>query len=267
MKEKCTHRVNVYSSTCLELLDVDPESFALLLDFLYTGDFSPTPDWLSKDVIDIRTLELEDESSIRYCKEGRLYCLALDYQLYQLQDLVIQKMQIDSPIPFRNFLKIAEETYEKLEEGQGVSFREQFKSQATREFKDNRDAMGQNWIAAAVMRGGHLAADLFASLASNNKHTPSTEVREGIPKLETAEPAIDSSSLQVNSSDSQKDLSLGNSRKTKIKDEKKSDKTFAISEEVPCDSQPSLYPEELVSCDAIIKETKHDYRCRNCGYG
>ena len=215
----------------------------------------------------MRTLELEDESSIRYCKESRLYCLALDYQLHQLQDLVIQKMQIDNPIPFRNFLKIAEETYKKLEEGQGVSFREQFKSQATREFKDNRDAVGQNWIAAAVMRGGHLAADLFASLASNNKHTPSTEVREGIPKLETAEPAIDSSSLQVNSSDSQKDLSLGNSRKTKIKDKKKSDKSFAISEEVPCDSQLSLYPEELVSCDAIIKETKHDYRCRNCSYG
>lgn len=175
-------------------------------------------------------------------------------------------MQIDNPIPFHNFLKIAEETYEKLEEGQGVSFREQFKSQATREFKNNRDAVGQNWIAAAVMRGGHLAADLFVSLVSNNKHTSSTEVQEGIPKLKTAEPAINSSSLQVNSSDSQKDLSLGNSRKTKIKDEKKSDKTFAISEEVPCDSQLSLYPEELVSCDAIIKEMKHDYHCRNCSY-
>lgn len=51
------------------------------------------------------------------------------------------------------------------------------------------------------------------------------------------------------------------------KDKKKSDKTFAISEEVPYDSQPSPYPEELASCDAIIKETKHDDRCRNCGYG
>lgn len=158
MKEKCTHRVNLYSSTCLELLDIDPESFALLLDFLYTGDFSP--------------------------------------------------------------------------------------------------------------RGGHLAADLFASLASNNKHTPPAEVREGIPKLETAEPAIDSSSLQVDSSDSQKDLNLGNSRKTKIKkDKKESDKKYAISEEVPCDSQTSPYHEELASCDAIIEETKHDYRYRNCGYG
>ena len=53
-------------------------------------------------------------------------------------------MQIDSPILFHNFLKIAKETYKKLEEEQGVSFREQFKSQATREFKDNRDAVGQN---------------------------------------------------------------------------------------------------------------------------
>lgn len=55
--------------------------------------------------------------------------------------------------------------------------------------------MGQNWIAAAIMRGGHLAADLIASLASNNKHAPPNGGREGIPKLETAEPAIDSSSL------------------------------------------------------------------------
>ena len=62
-----------------------------------------------------------------------------------------------------------------------------------------------------------MAADLFASLASNNNHTPPTEVREGIPKLETAEPAIDSSSLQVESSDSQKDLNLGDYWKTKIK--------------------------------------------------
>ena len=193
----------------------------------------------------MRTLDLEDESSIRYCKEGRLYRLALDYQLHQLQDLVIQKMQINDPIPFHNFLKIAEETYEKLE-GQGVSFREQFKSQATREFKDNRDTVGQNWIAAAIMRGGHLAADLFVSLASNNKYIPPTEVQEGIPKLETTEPAIDSSSLQIGSSHSQKNL---------------------ISKEDPCDLQSSPYPEELASCDAIREETRHDYRCRNCGYG
>ena len=131
----------MYRSTCLELLDVDPESFALLLDFLYTGDFNPTPGWSSKVILDRRTLGLEDKSSIRCCKEGRLYCLALDYQLHQLQDLVIQKMRIGDHIPFHNFLMIAEETYEKFEDGQGVSFREQFQSQTTREFKNNRDAV------------------------------------------------------------------------------------------------------------------------------
>lgn len=266
MKEKCTLRVNVYSSTCLELLDVNPESFALLLDFLYTGDFNPTPGWSSKDILDMRTLGLEDESSIKCCKEGRLYCLALDYQLHQLQDLITQKMQIHGHIPFHNFLKIAEETYEKFEDGQGVSFREQFKSQATREFKDNRDAVWQNWIAAAVRRGGHLAADLFASLASNNVHTPPTEVREGIPKLEIAESAIDPPSIEVDSGDSQKDLSVSNSRKTRKKKDKKDIKTFAMPEEDPY-RPPSPYPEALASCDEAKEETKHDCCCRNCGYG
>jgi len=38
--------------------------------------------------------------------------------------------------------KVSREQIEKLEEGQGVSFSEQFKSQATRELKDNRDAVG-----------------------------------------------------------------------------------------------------------------------------
>ena len=246
----------MYGSTCLELLDVDPESFALLLDFLYTGDFSPTPGWSSKDILDMRTLKLEDESSIRYCKEGRLYCLALDYQLHQLQDLVIEKMQIDGPIPFHDFLKIAEETYQKLEDGQGVSFREQFKSQATREFKDNRDIVEQNWLAAAVMRGGHLAADLFASLASSNKHTPSTEVREDIPKLEIAEPAIDSPPKQVDSGGSKKDLSLGNYRKMKLKNKEKRIEKFAIPEEAPCASPPSPCPGDLDSCDVIEEEAK-----------
>jgi len=118
LKVKCTHMVNVYSSPCLELLHVNPESFALLLDFLYTGDFNSSPGWSSRDILDMRTLGLEDESSVRYCKEGRLYCLALDYQLHQLQDLVVQNMQINDPIPFDDFLKIAEEIYERLEEGQ-----------------------------------------------------------------------------------------------------------------------------------------------------
>ncbi len=76
-------------------------------------------------------------------------------------------MQLDDLISFHNFFKIAEETYEKFENGQGVFFREHFKTQATREFKDNRDVAWQNWIAAAVMREGHLIADLFASLAFN----------------------------------------------------------------------------------------------------
>lgn len=271
LKEKCTHSVNVYSSTCLELLHVDPESFALLLDFLYTGDFNPTPGWSSKDILDMRTLELEDESSVRYCKEARLYCLALDYQLYQLQDLVVQKMQIDDPILFDDFLKIAEETYEKLEEGQGAPFREQFKSQATREFKYNKDAVWQKWIATAVMRGGRLAGDLFASLAFSNEQNPPTEVREVIPKLELAESTMDPPSIQVDFGDSQQDLSFGNRRKMTIKDKskknkKKSVKTFAISEEVPCDSPPSPCPEELTICDAPKEETNHNNCCRNCVY-
>jgi len=265
--------VNVYSSPCLELLHVDPESFALLLDFLYTGDFNPSPDWSSKDILDMRTLELEDESSVRYCKEGRLYCLALDYQLHQLQDLVIQKMQINDPIPFDDFLKIAEEIYKKLEEGQGASFREQFKSQATRKFKDNKDTVRKNWIAAAVMRGGHLAGDLFASLAFSNEQNPSTEVREVIPKLELAESEsiMDPPSIQVDSGDSQQDLSFGNRRKMTIKDKSKKNKkksvtTFAISEEVPCDSQPSPYSEELAIYEIPKEETNHDNCCRNCVY-
>jgi len=175
-------------------------------------------------------------------------------------------MQIGGPIPFHDFLKIAEETYEGFEDGQGVSFREQFKSQATREFKDNRGAVWQNWIAAAVRRGGHLAADIFASLASSNEHTPPTEVREGIPKLEIAKSAIDSPSVQADSGDSQKDLSVSKRRKTRRKENKKGVETFAMSEEVPCDRPPSPYLEELASYDALEEETKHDCCCGNCVY-
>ena len=120
--------VNVYGSTCLELLHVDPESFALLLDFLYTGDFNPTKSWSSKDILDMRTLDLKEESSVRYCKEGRSTALLLIINFTNCKTLLSKKMQIDDPIPFHNFLKIAEETYEKLGEGQGASFREQFKS-------------------------------------------------------------------------------------------------------------------------------------------
>lgn len=118
----------MYSSTCLELLDLDPESFALLLEFLYTGDFNPTPRWSSKDIYDMRTLGIEDESSIRCCKEGRLYCLALDYQLHQLQDLVIQKMQIGGPIPFHNFSRLLRKLTRSL--GTGKEFPSENSSRA-----------------------------------------------------------------------------------------------------------------------------------------
>ncbi len=174
-------------------------------------------------------------------------------------------MQIRGPIPFHDFLKIAEEIYEGFEDGQGVSFRERFKSQATREFKDNRGAVWQNWIAAAVRRGGHLAADLFASLASSNEHTPPTEVREGIAKLEIADSAIDSPSVQVDSGDSQKDLGVSKRRKTRRKENKKGVETFAMSEEFP-DRPPSPYPEELASCEALEEETKPNCCCGNCVY-
>ncbi|KAI9870704.1 MAG: hypothetical protein M1830_003902 [Pleopsidium flavum] len=142
LEKMCTESIKAYSSTCIELLDVDPELFALLLDFLYTGDFTPTRGWLDQALIDKRTLELEDESSIEYCKEVRLYCLALNYQLHQLQALAIEKMQKNGPIPFQNLLKIAEEAYKKLEDGEGASFRELFKNKATRALKENRDAVG-----------------------------------------------------------------------------------------------------------------------------
>ena len=176
-------------------------------------------------------------------------------------------MRIGDHIPFHNFLKIAEETYEKFEDGQGVSFREQFKSQVIREFKNNRDAVWQNCIIAAVRRGGYLAADPFASLASNNVHTPPTEVREGIPKLEIAESAVDSPSVEVDSGDLRDDLSVGNSRKTRIKENKKGVKTFAMSEEVLYDLPSSIYPEELAKCAEPEEEKKYNCCCGNCVYG
>ena len=109
-----------------------------------------------------------------------------------------------------------------------------------------------------------MAADLFASLASNHEHTPPTEVRKGIPKLEIAESAIDCPSIQVDSGNSQKDLSVGNRRKTRRKENRKGVETFAMSEEVPCDRPRSPYPEELASREPLEEETKHDCCCRNC---
>ena len=112
-----------------------------------------------------------------------------------------------------------------------------------------------------------MAADLFASLASNNVHTPPTEVREGIPKLEIAESAVDSPSVEVDSGDLQDDLCVDNSRKTRIKENKKGVKTFAISEEVPYDLLSSLYPEELIKYAEPEEEKKHNCCCGNCVYG
>ncbi|KAI9872158.1 MAG: hypothetical protein M1830_002009 [Pleopsidium flavum] len=268
LEKMCTERINAYSSSaCIELLDVDPELFALLLDFLYTGDFTPTRGW---------TLELEDQSSIEYCKEVRLYCLALKYQLHQLQALAIEKMQKEGPIPFQNLLRIAEEAYKKLEEGEGASFRELFKNKATRALKENRDAAWQSWIAAAVIRGGQLAADLFTSLALSNDQVPPIEASEAIAKLEhedkpkiveeycpkSVEPAIDNIPTQVDSYGFPKASKVGKSKKMA-----KKKKTVPVYEEVPPPPLQLPLLEDHAICPKAEEKINHDECCKHCLYG
>ncbi|KAI9871725.1 MAG: hypothetical protein M1830_002526 [Pleopsidium flavum] len=247
LEKMCTERIKTYSSACIELLDVDPELFALLLDFLYTGDFTPTRGWLDQALIDKRTLELEDESSIEYCKEK------------------------NGPIPFQNLLKIAEEAYKKLEEGEGASFRELFKIKATRALKENRDAAWQSWIAAAVIRGGQLAADLFTSLALSNDQVPPTEASEAIAKLEhedkpkiveeycpkSVEPAIDNIPTQADSYGFQKASKVGKSKKMV-----KRKKIAPVYEEVP-PPPPLQLPllEDHAICPKAEEEINHDEWC------
>lgn len=71
-------------------LDHDPKIFALLLEFLYAGDYWP---FRGKEFKDNRS-EDEDVRATQLQREGDLYCLAEYYQMHDLQQLAVQKMQV-----------------------------------------------------------------------------------------------------------------------------------------------------------------------------
>ena len=71
-------------------LDHDPKTFALLLEFLYTGDYWP---FLGEEFRENRS-EDEDVRATQLQREGDLYCLAEYYQMDDLQELAVKKMQV-----------------------------------------------------------------------------------------------------------------------------------------------------------------------------
>lgn len=189
LKSRCNdgNWINTCEAKVLPLPDVRSEIFDLLLSFLYSGDYEPTPIILNKKEEEGPASEFLDEATIMLSKHARLYSLGLKFQLTDLQALTVTKMRIESPIPLQSLLVIAEEVYGAGERFEGElsigSFRDFLKAEASRAFQKSRGLTQEPWLANTLSKGGPLAVDLFQGLVDSTRNCESTTEEQANPDL------------------------------------------------------------------------------------
>ena len=152
--EQCNGLCKEADDNKIALLDHDPKIFALLLEFLYRNDYWPF--WREQESIDYRSSDM-DVRATQLRREGELYCLAEYYQLDQLQELIVEKMQFLTPIYLKSFLSVSEYIYSNTTTTAGP-FHNYFRNQ----IKETLPlVVREPWLLGIVAKGGDLAADLF----------------------------------------------------------------------------------------------------------
>ena len=154
LDRQCNGNFSEAANKRISLPDHDPRIFALLLEYLYRGDYWP---FLGEE-FDANRSDDEDVRATQLKREGDLYCLADEYQLDSLQELAVQKMQMLTPITFESFLSVSEYVYEKG--GTKGPFRGYFRQQIEGALPQ---VAHEAWLLEVIARGGDLAQDLFLS--------------------------------------------------------------------------------------------------------
>jgi hypothetical protein len=150
----------------LDLPDVDPGVFELVIEFLYQGTY------------DIPTVLVGKRLNSEFRKHAVVYSLAKRFCLGKLAELAIEGMEKLEKLDFETLLSISREVYVNLPSDE-VWFRAYLTNEVTRAAKENRRLVDNRCVLHVIQNvGGMLAVDLFRALLVN-KHQPATGETEG----------------------------------------------------------------------------------------
>ena len=139
------------SSKKIELLDQDPATFALLLEYLYTGDYWPK---LGEAFPEPKT---QESRFAQVQLHAKLYTMAGYNQLWDLQKLAVEKIK-DLFVAVDDFLPISQYIYNN-NQGAGP-YREYFRYRIVYcHIAFPEDV--KEWTKKRIAEGGELAEDLY----------------------------------------------------------------------------------------------------------
>lgn len=144
----------------IELPDHNPDIFTVLLEYLYKGDYWPMK---SEELSDYRSAD-GDVRATQTQREADLYILAGYCQLWDLQQLVVEKIRILKPLSAESFLSFSKYIYDNSR-GTRV-YREYFRKEIAQHLNDTAV---EPWIMNQIEQGGELAMDIFLAGRDSRK--------------------------------------------------------------------------------------------------
>ena len=167
----------------LQLPNVLPSHFSLLLKYLYTGNYQVS--------LSARFLNdgHENGSPAEFWAHASLYCIARVHKLHDLIELTIKKMEIVGELEFRSLMDIAKKIYPELKDDD-IWFTEYFKKEIRRALIENAKLVEEQWILDVIRNeGGRLAVDLFKTLVTQLTNNNVTAGKTNVPLGSPPEPA------------------------------------------------------------------------------
>lgn len=151
---QCSGGFQEEHSKVILLRESDPKIFASVLEYLYRGDYWPAK---GNEFSRVRSAD-QDVRATQMRREVDIYCMADYYDLPNLQELVVEKMQMLTPLALESFLDMSEYIYDHG--GPKGPFRPYFREQMG-EFVP-REAI-RPWIDGKESISAEFAKDLFLS--------------------------------------------------------------------------------------------------------
>lgn len=157
LRAHCSGGFEEQHSKVIKLKESDPEIFALVLEYLYCGDYWPRQCGESRSArsedVHVRATQMQ--------READLYCMADYYDLPALQDIVVAKMTGLMPLTLNFFLDISEYIYENTG---SIGYRGPFREYFQDTIRDVARTLVRPWVAGKDHMCADFVQDLFLSL-------------------------------------------------------------------------------------------------------
>lgn len=154
LKRMCNSGFIEAQTKTMNLPDDEPRKVSLFIEYLYRGEYWP----FKGAEFEAYRSKHEDQRAIQMRREAELYCFAAMYQLEDLQDLAVEKMQMLTPMSFSSFLSVSEHIYNNSD-ASGP-----FRPYCRRQLENYLPEIARcQWLDDQVAKGGDLAVELFSA--------------------------------------------------------------------------------------------------------